>query len=547
MLIIGNLSKNFSNYGINSNVSNVLFSYENGTGIPCWIQTVNNTSVVFWLKLDKYISQTIYMNVYPNNFNLFEIGSSHLLGEAPAYGQSRIIDNGNSVFDTGGAFYQDFSGSVLPSGFTTSGSYISGNYTVDDGIYILNRGGSIFTSQSFGSGIIYSNASLSLDGATAAFGFGWGGLDYWFGMTGGSYPSFAIGTTNSTGFTQTGTNVLVNSTFELYREEWINGSLFEVYNSTERQTANTYLTNNPMPIGIASQGGNGYIRISWFLFIPISVINNMPAYSIYRYNKIELYTVKFSENGLLSGTEWSVDLGNFMKSSVSQSIVFEVANGTYSCSIGGPPGFSNSLSLSNLSVQGADLSIPVTFSKVYSVTFQESGLTEGTRWKVILANETQSSANSSITFHLLNGTYFYSVPKVVGTLLANSSGKITLDGQNVKIFINFQETTQFTFIETGLPSGTHWGVEINGKYYSTSLPFIVVNLTKGSYFYEVTLPYGYTARLDNGILNFNSTIVIVNVYFYISYEIGVTVSAGLIAVVLLLRNTSRKKNRAQKK
>ena len=88
----------------------------------------------------------------------------------------------------------------------------------------------------------------------------------------------------------------------------------------------------------------------------------------------KVYRVVFNENGLPSGTTWSVILNGTTRPSTG-NISFTILNGTYSYSIGSVPGYSilsvlgYNESSGYLTVDGYDLSHPVTFVKVISKGF----------------------------------------------------------------------------------------------------------------------------------------------------------------------------------
>jgi parallel beta-helix repeat protein len=74
------------------------------------------------------------------------------------------------------------------------------------------------------------------------------------------------------------------------------------------------------------------------------------------------YSVTFDETGLPSGTTWYVSLGNTIYSSVASTVVFTVANGTYSYSIGTTNGYVPALASGQETVNGAAVSVSVNFT-----------------------------------------------------------------------------------------------------------------------------------------------------------------------------------------
>ena len=102
-------------------------------------------------------------------------------------------------------------------------------------------------------------------------------------------------------------------------------------------------------------------------------VNGAPVSQSIAFSEVT-YTVTFSENGLLSGSSWSVTLNGKTKSSVG-NISFNMPNGTYPYSIASISGYlivsvlGYNESSGYLTVDGYNLSYPVTFVKVLSKGF----------------------------------------------------------------------------------------------------------------------------------------------------------------------------------
>ena len=76
------ISLNRSNiHGINSNFSNIMFYYSNGTAIPAYIYNIENTTANIYLKITGEVNRTIDLRIYPYNRILFS--SNGNIGEAP--------------------------------------------------------------------------------------------------------------------------------------------------------------------------------------------------------------------------------------------------------------------------------------------------------------------------------------------------------------------------------------------------------------------------------------------------------------------------------
>ena len=88
---------------------------------------------------------------------------------------------------------------------------------------------------------------------------------------------------------------------------------------------------------------------------------------------------------------------------------------------------------------------PVTekanFTELYNMTFKESGLPSGTSWSVTLNGVTETSTNSTITFHEPYGTYSYSISLPSGYKTSSSSGTIKTSQPSLIIPITVSSTS----------------------------------------------------------------------------------------------------------
>lgn len=70
----------------------------------------------------------------------------------------------------------------------------------------------------------------------------------------------------------------------------------------------------------------------------------------------------FTETGLPVGTSWSVQLNGLTEDSVTNSILFQVVNGTYAYTVGHVSGYTASVSSGSLTLKGGPESVDVIFS-----------------------------------------------------------------------------------------------------------------------------------------------------------------------------------------
>jgi hypothetical protein len=194
-----------------------------------------------------------------------------------------------------------------------------------------------------------------------------------------------------------------------------------------------------------------------------------------------VYSITFTETGLPSGTSWSATLNGAQHTSTTTATTFSEPNGTYPYTLGTVTGYIAVTNSGAVTVDGAPVSEPVTFTKtttsIYVVTFMESGLPSGTSWSVTLNGTTHTSTTGAVTFTGANGSYAYSIGVVTGYVPNPSNGTLTVSGAPLSIAVPFEMVYAVTFIETILPSGTNWSVTLTG---SASSIILVTPLGSGS-------------------------------------------------------------------
>jgi len=123
----------FSSYLYDNNTTaNFEFYYANNTIIPSWIESVNGTTIVVWLKLYSIPASTqitIYLGFASKSINLLSSSGTTGIGEAPQLSPTYAqYDDGVSVF----SFYDNFAGTTLNTSKWTS--YYNSYITVNNGI-----------------------------------------------------------------------------------------------------------------------------------------------------------------------------------------------------------------------------------------------------------------------------------------------------------------------------------------------------------------------------------------------------------------------------
>ncbi len=199
------------------------------------------------------------------------------------------------------------------------------------------------------------------------------------------------------------------------------------------------------------------------------------------------YTLAFSETGLPTNIQWTVELfwadqASWWWSSSSHGsgppIDFSVPNGTWRYSVptvvgysieepngsyaNGPLNGSAAVVGTVSGVGGSTVTIDIRFAKTFSASFSEVGLPAGTEWSVTLNGSTASSTTSTITFAEPNGAYAYVVGTLPGYDAFPLSGLVTVSGATVNQEITFTVANYtVSFTETGLLPGDPWSVTFN--------------------------------------------------------------------------------------
>ncbi|MGC9176718.1 MAG: hypothetical protein ACP5F1_06550, partial [Thermoplasmata archaeon] len=150
--------------------------------------------------------------------------------------------------------------------------------------------------------------------------------------------------------------------------------------------------------------------------------------------------VTFIERGLPNGTNWSVELNGIKKSSRNDSITFNVLNlfSTYKIPIinifksNQTSGF-----LTNLTWPNNTIFITFSPCKLYNVYFNETGLLNGSIWKIeINGNGSYYSQNNILKISLINGSYSFTAYSN-GYFSYPSTENFVVNGKNVYINLEF--------------------------------------------------------------------------------------------------------------
>lgn len=173
-------------------------------------------------------------------------------------------------------------------------------------------------------------------------------------------------------------------------------------------------------------------------------------------------------------------------------------------------------------VQGAPVKVKLHFHAGTAVTFNAVGLGNGGYlWGVELRATNYSTYARVVTGYIPNGTYEY---RVIGPYPAyqplapyvpvQPTGYVTVaDGQAVTLDIQFERVYTLWFNESGLPDGTPWWVELNGRTFTSTGPSIAVPVVNGSYIFETRSIAGYASDPSLGAVRIHGSRAAVSVVF----------------------------------
>lgn len=203
-----------------------------------------------------------------------------------------------------------------------------------------------------------------------------------------------------------------------------------------------------------------------------------------------LFPVTFTETGLPTQNTWHVFVDYANKEvNAGLSILFFLPNGTFTFTVGADIPWVATPGKGTVTVHGAGLSIPVTFSPPpahYTITFAEQGLPNGTVWSYSIVGVVHS-AIAPIPVALLygNGSYAFTVAPTGSYVPHPGSGTVTVNGADASVTILFTPPQNYSveFTESGLPGG-NWTISIVDPAETGSAPSshaITFLLPNGSY------------------------------------------------------------------
>ena len=207
------------------------------------------------------------------------------------------------------------------------------------------------------------------------------------------------------------------------------------------------------------------------------------------------YQVEFNARGFAVGVGWNVTIASttlalFGDGNASTNLT----NGTYPYVVHAPPRYRAVPSSGEVTVAGANVSLPIVFSKtLYTVDFSAIGLPAGKAWTVSVGGTTVTSRNTSISTSLPAGTFNYLVTGPSGFRVGGipPAGSVVVTNANITEHLLFQRggTGAVRVTAGGLPRGATWCAEVGGEESCTGRSSMVFrNLTPGNYSYALVSP-----------------------------------------------------------
>jgi hypothetical protein len=192
------------------------------------------------------------------------------------------------------------------------------------------------------------------------------------------------------------------------------------------------------------------------------------------------YPVTVNESGLPPNSPWTFQINGVPPSSTNgTNLTVAMPNGSYD--------FVATTSLPDWSspngsfvVNGSPVSVPLSFvAEKFPVTFVESGLPNGSWWRLNVSGVAPTAGNaSSVVVHLTDGTRTY-VATTNDSTWTSPNGSFVVSGGPRTVNVTFAPVTFLaTVTEMGLPATTPWWLNVSdgpqaegtGTHLSVALP-----------------------------------------------------------------------------
>jgi hypothetical protein len=310
-----------------------------------------------------------------------------------------------------------------------------------------------------------------------------------------------------------------------YVSNWVDS-----YNRTTNATFSVLLPNTTVYLSdtLYPYAVTGYQAPSYLAFAVSGAPETVDVnYSI-------LYNVTLVESGLAPGTYWYASLVSatysyYYANGNTTHLYFAAPNGSFAWTLSPLWSYTATPPSGTFNVSGKNVTVPIVFSlsPTYALTFTETGLAPGALWsvEVILPTYREFTTNStSTTLTLLepNGSYYFS-PLAAGYSVNPFSGNAFIDGSNVSEPVTFTKVYFVDFVESGLPSGTSWYVDlayVYGESYSPTIRFAEANGTYADLFFTIG---SYSPPFSGGSV----TVAGANQIVYVNYTSATSPTYGV--------------------
>ncbi|EQD32771.1 hypothetical protein B1A_19292, partial [mine drainage metagenome] len=135
------------------------------------------------------------------------------------------------------------------------------------------------------------------------------------------------------------------------------------------------------------------------------------------------------ETGLPNGTAWWIRTAGEQFTDNRTPMAVGLPNGTYRYSAGSA-NLSYRAGGGTFTVDGAPVDVNVSFRLVvFPVVIAQSGLSNGTRWAVVIDGRTLTSSNGTAEIDLPNGSYAFRLVAPAGYSATPAGGSVTVQGR----------------------------------------------------------------------------------------------------------------------
>ncbi|MCI4323339.1 MAG: hypothetical protein L3K03_04885 [Thermoplasmata archaeon] len=232
------------------------------------------------------------------------------------------------------------------------------------------------------------------------------------------------------------------------------------------------------------------------------------------------YQVTFVEGGLPTGTAWEITIRNETRSSSTTTLTLSEANQTFGYSVSEVPAFRSDPTRSSFVVDGVPVVVPIAFVRLtprapeYLVTFQESGLPNGTRWGITFLNVTETAPTPTVNFSAANGSHGYHALPVPGFRAHPAASEFEVLGANVVVPVVFSPVLfSVVWEETGLGANLSWSVSAQGTTTPARGSWTTVDVPNGTYPYKVLRAADYVAEPRAGTVVVNGSNLVIPVQY----------------------------------